>query len=198
MSDEAHSSPSAIDYAALASPHAVAHLTSLLRTIPDFPKPGIQFKDITPLLANPQALHMTLDLMTQPFIGADIHYTVAMEARGFIFGGAMSARLNTGFVPVRKPGKLPAEVDEVSYALEYGESALQMHKGSIARGAKVLIVDDLLATGGTAAATVELVHQQGGVVAGFAFVCELDFLPGRQRLNEIAGDVPVHSLIHIG
>jgi adenine phosphoribosyltransferase len=188
-----------VDPALLASEHAIAYLNSKLRTIPDFPKPGIQFKDITPLLADARALHIALDLLAEPFIGEDVHVVVAMEARGFIFGGALAARLNTGFVPVRKPGKLPADLDEVSYALEYGESTLQMHKGSVEPGAKVLIVDDLLATGGTAAATVELVQKQGGVVAGFGFVCELDFLPGREKLHEItSADTPVHSLVHIG
>lgn len=187
-----------IDHARLASAYAIDHLHSLLRTVPDFPKQGIQFKDITPLLSNPRAMHMTLDLLAQPFIGEDIHYTVAMEARGFIFGGALAARLNAGFVPVRKPGKLPAAIDQVSYALEYGEGVLQMHKDSIEPGAKVLIVDDLLATGGTAAATVDLVKMQGGHVAGFAFVCELDFLSGRKRLLEVTTDAtPVHALIHI-
>ena len=182
----------------LASAHAIDYLSERLRTIHNFPKEGIQFKDITTLIADARALHMVLDLMAQPFIGEDIDHCVAMEARGFIFGGALSARLNTGFVPVRKPGKLPAEVDEVSYALEYGESTLQMHKASIDKGARVLVVDDLLATGGTAAATVELVEKQGGVVAGFAFVCELDFLPGRAKLHEVTSqDTPVHSLIHI-
>jgi adenine phosphoribosyltransferase len=188
----------ALDPNRLPSDHALAYLNERLRTIPDFPKPGIQFKDITPLLADARALHVALDLLAEPFIGEDVHYTVAMEARGFIFGGALAARLNTGFVPVRKPGKLPADVDAVSYSLEYGENVLQMHVDSIEKGSKVLIVDDLLATGGTAAATVELVQKQGGVVAGFGFVCELDFLPGREKLHEATGtDTPVHSLIHI-
>lgn len=190
---------SSIDPTALPSAHAIAHLASRLRTIPDFPKPGIQFKDITPLLADTQALHMTLDLLAQPFFGEDLSYVVAMEARGFIFGGALAARLNLGFVPVRKPGKLPADVDSVTYALEYGTSELQMHKGSIRPGKRVLIVDDVLATGGTAAASAELVRRQGGIVAGFAFVCELDFLPGRAKLREACGgDMLVHSLVHIG
>jgi adenine phosphoribosyltransferase len=185
-----------LDHATLASPHAIEFLNSRLRTVMDFPKPGIAFKDITPLVADARALHVALDLMAEPFIGEDVHYIAAMEARGFIFGGALAARLNTGFVAVRKPGKLPADYDEVSYALEYGEGHLQMHKGSLEPGAKVLIVDDLLATGGTAKATVELIHKQGGVVAGFAFVIELDFLGGRQKLQEVAGDVPLLSLIH--
>ena len=187
-----------IDPTRLASDHAIAYLTERLRTIPDFPKEGIMFKDITPLLADARALHITLDLMAEPFITEGIDYCIAMEARGFIFGGAMAARLNSGFVPVRKPGKLPADVDEVSYTLEYGQNVLQMHKGSIEKGARVLLVDDLLATGGTAAATVELVKRQGGVVAGFVFVCELDFLKGRDVLLEATTpDTPIHSLIHL-
>jgi adenine phosphoribosyltransferase len=198
MSDQAKTKPLTIDPTALPSAHAVAYLNSLLRTIPDFPKPGIMFKDITPLLGDPRGLNMVLDLMAAPFIGAEIQHTVAMEARGFIFGGALAARLNHSFVPIRKPGKLPADVDEVSYSLEYGEGRLQMHKGSISPGDKVLIVDDLLATGGTAAASVELVHAQGGVVAAFIFVVELDFLKGADKLRELTNkDVPVFSLIHI-
>ncbi len=188
-----------LDAEGLASPHAVAVLADRLRDVADFPKPGIVFKDITPLLADPQAFALTLDLMTQPFIGQGIDYVVAMEARGFIFGGAMCTRLSCGFVPVRKPGKLPADVDSVSYALEYGESTLQMHRGTLEEGARVLIVDDLLATGGTAAATVDLVHRQKGTVAGFAFAVELDFLPGRAKLHEVTStDTIVHSLVHVG
>jgi adenine phosphoribosyltransferase len=184
---------------ALPSTHALALLASRLRTVPDFPKPGIQFKDITPLLGDPQALGLALDLLAEPFIGRRLGYVVAMEARGFIFGGALAARLNLGLVPVRKPGKLPAAVDSVRYALEYGESELQMHQRSITPGARVLIVDDLLATGGTAAATAELVHHQGGEVAAFAFVVELDFLAGREKLRAATRPgVLVHSLVHIG
>jgi adenine phosphoribosyltransferase len=189
--------PSEIVPAALASPHALAYLEDRLRDVPDFPKPGILFKDITPLLAEPRAFHVTLDLLAQPFIDTGVDHIVAMEARGFIFGGAMAARLNCGFVPVRKRGKLPAAVDEVSYSLEYGESILQMHQGSLHDGDKVLVVDDLLATGGTAAATVELVRKQGGEVVGHAFVVELDFLSGRQKLLELTPDAVVHTLIHV-
>jgi adenine phosphoribosyltransferase len=187
-----------LEAASLASPHALAHLASRLRTIPDFPKPGIQFKDITTLLADAQAFAMTLDLLAQPYIGQSLDYVVAMEARGFIFGGALAARLNVGFVPVRKPGKLPAEVDRVSYALEYGTGELQMHQGALASGARVLIVDDVLATGGTAAASAALVHKQGASVAGFAFVCELTFLQGRAKLRERVGETRVHSLLLLG
>jgi adenine phosphoribosyltransferase len=188
--------PARLDPGTLASPHALAFLGERLRNVPDFPKPGIQFKDITPLLADPRAFQLALDLLAAPFFATGVKYTVAMEARGFIFGGALAARLGAGFVPVRKPGKLPADADEVSYTLEYGDNRLQMHKGSIERGASVLIVDDVLATGGTAAATVELVHRQGGRVAGFAFLVELDFLQGRKRLAQ-ADTAVIHSLIHV-
>jgi len=187
-----------IDHDALPSAHAIDYLRSRLRSIPDFPKPGIIFKDITPLLGDPLALNLTLDLLAQPFIGQELAAVVAMEARGFIFGPAIAARLNIGFVPVRKPGKLPADTDNVKYSLEYGESELQMHKDSLKPADRVLIVDDLLATGGTAAATAELVHQQKAVVAACLFVVELDFLNGRDKLREAAGaDASVLSLIHV-
>lgn len=187
-----------IDPRALPSPHALAYLASRIRTIADFPRPGIQFKDITTLVSDARALHIALDLLAEPFIGQDIHYTAAMEARGFIFGGALAARLNTGFVAVRKPGKLPGEVDEVGYSLEYGDNRLAMHRGSIEPGSKVLVVDDLLATGGTAAATAALVQKQGGVVAGFAFVIELDFLAGRDQIAAATTkETPVHALVHV-
>jgi len=187
-----------IDHRALASPYAVELLRSKLRSVPDFPKPGIIFKDITPLLNDPRALQIALDLLVQPFLGEGIAHVVAMEARGFIFGAAMAARLNAGFVPVRKPGKLPAATDSVRYALEYGESELHVHRGSLGRGARVLLVDDLLATGGTAVATAELVRKQGGDLFALAFVVELDFLGGRKLLaDKIGTSVPVHSLIHV-
>ena len=174
------------------------HIAKLIRDVPDFPKPGIQFKDITPLLADTRALHVALDLLAEPFIGEGIDDCVAIESRGFIFGGALAARLNTGFVPVRKPGKLPAETDEVRYALEYGEGTLQMHRDAIQPGSRVLVIDDLLATGGTAAAAAELVKRQGGEVVGFAFVVELEFLPGRDKLRAAShDDVIVHALLGV-
>jgi len=186
------------DYASLPSSAAVDYLKSRLRTVPDFPKPGIQFKDITTLLADPRALHLCIDLLVQPFIGTRIDAVAAIEARGFIFGGALAARLNTAFVPVRKPGKLPATVDSVSYSLEYGENVLQIHKDALRPGAQVLVVDDLLATGGTAAASAELIARQGADVAAFLFAVELDFLHGRTKLIEATSrDVPVYSLMHI-
>lgn len=179
--------------------HALAYLKSHLRDVPDFPKPGILFKDITPLLADPRALHITLDLLAQRFIGEHIDVVVGVESRGFIFGGALSARLNASFVPVRKPGKLPWKTTRVAYALEYGEAELEMHVDSIQPGKRVLVVDDLLATGGTASAAAELARRQGGVVAGFAFVVELDFLPGRSKLVTGADPAPiVYSIVHVG
>jgi adenine phosphoribosyltransferase len=155
---------------------------SLIRDVPDFPKPGIVFKDITPLLANPRALHIVLDGIAERFIGEHIDAIVGIEARGFIFGGALAARLNASFVPVRKPGKLPAAVDRVEHVTEYSRDALEMHKGSLREESRVVIVDDVLATGGTAQAAAKLVHRQGGYVIGFAFVVELSFLGGREKL----------------
>jgi adenine phosphoribosyltransferase len=155
---------------------------SLIRDVPDFPKPGIVFKDITPLLASPRALHIVLDGIAERFIGEHIDAIVGIEARGFIFGGALAARLNASFVPVRKPGKLPAAVDRVELVTEYSRDWLEMHKGSIREGAHVVVVDDVLATGGTAMAAGALVNKQGGYVIGYAFVVELSFLGGRERL----------------
>lgn len=167
---------------------------SLIRNIPNFPRPGILFKDITPLLADPKAFHMVLDGLAEEFTGEHVDVIAGIEARGFIFGGALAARLNASFVPLRKPGKLPAETDSISYDLEYGAASLEIHADSIESGAKVVIVDDLLATGGTAAAAAELVKRQGGYVAAFAFVVELDFLGGRERLSP----APVFSLMTFG
>jgi len=173
-------------------------ILSRIRDVPDFPKPGILFKDVTPLIGDGPAFRLVTDLLEERIDGKKPELIVGIESRGFIFGAALAERLGVGFVPVRKPGKLPADVDSVTYALEYGTSELQMHKGSIRPGARVLVVDDVLATGGTAAATADLVKKQGGEVAGFAFVCELDFLPGRAKLREACGEVLVHSLVHIG
>jgi len=181
------------------SEEAIRLLTSKLRTIVDFPKPGIRFKDITPLVGDAQALRLSIDLLSGPFVGRGIDKVVGMEARGFIFGAAIAERLGAGFVPVRKPGKLPAEVEEVSYALEYGEGTLQLHKGSFTPGDRVLVIDDLLATGGTAAATADLINKQGANIAAFGFVCELDFLPGREKLAAATSpSVPIYALVKIG
>ncbi len=175
----------------LPSGHALRYLKAHLRNVPDFPKPGILFKDITPLLADPRAFHITLDLLAQRYIGEHVDVVVGIESRGFIFGGALSARLNASFVPVRKPGKLPAATDRVAYELEYGRAELEMHRGSITPGARVVVVDDLLATGGTAAATRELVESCGGEVVALAVLMELGFLNGREA---VAG-LPLHALL---
>jgi adenine phosphoribosyltransferase len=158
------------------------YVRALIRDIPDFPQPGILFRDITPLLAAPKAFHIVLDAIAHRFVGERVDAVVGVESRGFIFGGALAARLNASFVPVRKAGKLPYRTDKVSYSLEYGETELEMHRDSLREGASVVVVDDLLATGGTAAAAGELVHRQGAFVLAYAFVIELSSLNGRERL----------------
>jgi adenine phosphoribosyltransferase len=170
----------------------IGYVKSLIRDIPDFPKPGILFRDITPLLADPKGFHIVLDAFAEHFVGEHVDAVVGIESRGFIFGGALAARLNASFVPVRKPGKLPAKVDRVSYSLEYGENELEMHRDSLSEGASVIVVDDLLATGGTAAAASELVHRQGAYVLAYAFMVELDRLRGRERLLP----TPAFSILH--
>ncbi|MEZ4233747.1 MAG: adenine phosphoribosyltransferase [Polyangiaceae bacterium] len=170
----------------------IAYVRALIRDIPDFPQPGILFKDITPLLADPKGFHIVLDALAHRFTGEHVDAVVGIESRGFIFGAALAARLNTSFVPVRKPGKLPYRTDKVAYSLEYGEAELEMHRDSLAEDASVVVVDDLLATGGTAAAAAELVHRQGAYVSAFAFVIELDDLAGRDRLLPH----PVVSVLH--
>ena len=157
-------------------------LRALIRDIPDFPKPGIVFKDITPLLLSPAAVDAAVMQIAEWGRPRDVQFVVAAEARGFIFGAAIARELNAGFVPARKPGKLPAEVVTAEYILEYGIDALEMHADAVAHGARVLIHDDLLATGGTARALAELVEGLGGIVVGCAFIVELAFLDGRRRL----------------
>ncbi len=164
------------------TPSGIEFARSVIRDIPDFPKPGILFKDITPLLASPRAFHIVLDSLAERFIGEHIDVVVGVEARGFVFGGALAARLNASFVPARKPGKLPAEIDRVTFDTEYSTAELQMHKDSIAEESHCLVVDDLLATGGTAKAAADLVRMQGGYVVAYAFVIELAFLNGREKL----------------
>lgn len=170
---------------------AVGYAKRMIRSIPDFPEPGILFRDITPLLADPKGFHVVLDMIAHRFVGEHIDAVVGIESRGFIFGGALAARLNASFVPVRKPGKLPFRTDKVSYSLEYGENELEMHRDALVEGTHVLVVDDLLATGGTAAAAGELVHRQGAEVHAYAFVIELTSLGGRQRLS----GAPVISVV---
>jgi len=157
-------------------------LKSLIREVPDFPKPGINFYDITTLLKDPQGWRATIDALKEHYAGIEVDVVVGIEARGFFFAPAMAYALGAGFVPVRKPGKLPAATETVEYALEYGTDRLQVHRDAIAPGARVLILDDVLATGGTAAAVASLVEKLGGTVLGLGFVIELDFLNGRSKL----------------
>jgi adenine phosphoribosyltransferase len=184
-----HDNPKGADTKSVPSPQArfasldpLAYVRTFIRDIPDFPKPGILFKDITPLLADPRAFHIVLDTMAERFIGEHIDAVVGVDARGFIFGGALAARLNASFVPARKPGKLPAATHRVAYQTEYSVAELEMHKGSLREEARAIVVDDLLATGGTAKAAADLVHMQGGYVVAYAFVVELSFLSGREKL----------------
>ncbi|MBA5869851.1 MAG: adenine phosphoribosyltransferase [Nitrospira sp. CR2.1] len=164
---------------------------ALIREVPDFPKPGILFYDITTLLKNPQAFRAIADDLAARYDGQGIAKVIGIESRGFILGGTLAARLGAGFVPVRKPGKLPADIYEVEYNLEYGSSVLAIHRDAVSAGERVLIVDDLLATGGTAAATVDLVRQLGGEIAGLDFLIELKDLKGRDRLTGFN----VHSML---
>jgi adenine phosphoribosyltransferase len=166
-------------------------LASLVRDVPDFPKPGIVFKDIMPLLANAQAFHQAVEQLAEWAEPRKPDIVLGAEARGFITGGALAERLGAGFVPARKPGKLPWRTVSAKYALEYGFDALELHADAIGKGQRVLVHDDVLATGGTAAAKCELVERLGGEVVGVLFLIELDFLHGRERLA--AHDV--HSLI---
>ena len=158
-------------------------LRAKIREIPDFPKPGILFYDITTLLKEPAAYKEAIDLMLEPYKDEKVDCVVGMESRGFIFSAPMAYQLDAGLVPVRKLGKLPAETITVEYALEYGSNTLEIHKDAITAGQRVLIVDDLLATGGTVKGTIELVERLKGEVVGLAFLVELDFLKGRDRLD---------------
>ncbi len=158
-------------------------LKSYIREVPDFPKPGILYYDITTLLENAHALRMTIDQFVWLFADLHVDKVVGIESRGFMFGSIVAYNLNAGFVPMRKPGKLPAHTVEQTYELEYGEDRLEMHSDGIAPGERVLIVDDLIAIGGTAAAAAQLVETVGGEVVGLGFVVELGFLEGRKKLE---------------
>jgi adenine phosphoribosyltransferase len=170
----------------------VEALKALVRTVPDFPKPGILFYDITTLLKDKTGFAKLIDAMAAHYLEHKVDLVLGIEARGFIFGPALAYRLNAGFVPVRKPGKLPAKAARVSYDLEYGSDAVEIHVDAIQPGERVVLVDDLLATGGTMEATVKLVKQLGGEIVGLAFAVELDFLKGRERFKEY----DVFSLLH--
>jgi adenine phosphoribosyltransferase len=167
-------------------------LKKLIREVPDFPKKGILFYDITTLLKDKVGFATLVDRLSEHYVAQKVDLVLGMEARGFIFAPALAYRLNAGFVPVRKVGKLPAETVKFDYALEYGTTSLEMHRDAIQPGQKVLIVDDLLATGGTAEATANLAKMLGAQIAGMGFVVELDFLKGRQRLK----DYDIMSLLH--
>ncbi len=168
---------------AIASSLSPQQLKTYIREVPDFPKPGILFYDITTLLKQPQPFACLVDLLAEPYRRSEIALVAGIEARGFIFGPALAYRIGAGFVPIRKPRKLPAATAAVDYSLEYGTDRVEIHRDAIAPGQRVLIVDDLIATGGTAQASAQLVEQLGGVVAGLAFVVELTFLHGRRRLQ---------------
>ncbi len=154
-----------------------------IRDVPDWPKKGILFRDITPLLAEPKAFQAAVDALAEDFVGAGIQYVAAVEARGFIFGSAVAAKLNVGFVPIRKKGKLPFKTESITYDLEYGTDTLQVHQDAVTSGARVLMVDDLLATGGTMAAACKLIEKIGGRVAGIVFLVELTDLHGIDKLT---------------
>jgi adenine phosphoribosyltransferase len=158
-------------------------IQKFIRDIPDFPKPGIVFKDITPLLVNGQAFHRAIDLMAEHYQGKKIDQVVCVEARGFILGAPLAYKLGAGIVPVRKPGKLPHETIQTTYDLEYGTDTLEIHKDAIPAGGRVLVADDVLATGGTAEGVLKLVEQLRGTIVGVAFLIELGFLKGRQKLK---------------
>jgi len=170
----------------------VQDIYQAIRDVPDFPKPGILFKDITPLLLDPTRFRRAVELMAAPFRGSGVRRVVSIESRGFLLGAPIALLLDAGLVPIRKPGKLPAARGRVEYALEYGTDALEMHRDAVGHGDSVLIVDDVLATGGTAEAAAKLVRAHGGQVAGFTFLIELEFLKGRARL----GNERVEALLH--
>lgn len=166
-------------------------LQDCIRDIPDFPQPGIQFKDITPLVKDPAMLRLAVHQLIHPFLGEKLTAVVGMEARGFIFGSLAAWELGVGFVPLRKPGKLPYDVQSISYNLEYGSAQLEVHIDALDKSDRILLVDDLIATGGTAAASCELIEKLGAEIAACAFVVELGYLNGREKLSKYR----IHSLI---
>ncbi len=168
-------------------------LRRYIREVPDYPKPGVRFYDITTLLANRHGLRASIDELIWPFLGGDIDYVIGIEARGFILGGAVAHELGKGFVPIRKKGKLPSKVIDQDYDLEYGVDTIEIHADAISPGDRVLLIDDLIATGGTADAAIDLIRQSGGEVVAAAFVIDLPFLGGLDKLK--AKGVKVHTLI---
>ena len=175
-------------------PHHAVEITKLrnmIRDVPDFPKPGITFKDITPLLRHPAALSLAVEYLTQPFRHQHIDVVTGAESRGFIFGTAVARNLSAGFVPIRKPGRLPRSTRSAEYELEYGTDTLEIHEDAVHKGTRVLMVDDLLATGGTMTACCQLVESLGAKIVGIAFLIELTFLDGRRKLS----NYPIHSIL---
>ena len=170
----------------------VSAVKETIRDVPDFPKKGIIFKDITPLVKDPATLRLATHQLIHPFLGRNITAVAGMEARGFIFGSLVAWELNLPFIPLRKPGKLPYDAQSVSYDLEYGSASLEIHTDAVDKNDRVLLIDDLLATGGTAKASCDLIEQLGATVEALDFVIELDFLHGRDRLN----NYQIHSLLH--
>ncbi len=169
------------------------NIAELIRSIPDYPKPGVIFRDITTLLEHPSGFRYTIDQMVQPFAGAGINRVAGIEARGFILGGAVAHQLSVGFVAIRKKGKLPWQTISVEYELEYGTDEMEIHIDSLEQGDQIILIDDLIATGGTACAAVDLIREAGGEVLGASFVIDLPALGGRQKLEAL--DVPVRTLI---
>jgi len=167
------------------------NLLPLIRNIPDFPKPGVIFRDITPLLADAAAFNYAVGKIIEPFAGAKIQKVVAIEARGFMFGAVAAHKLGAGFVPIRKKGKLPFKTDFENCSLEYGSASIEVHIDAFSEGEHILLVDDVLATGGTMAAACHLVERQKAIIVGVSFLCELDFLDGRKLLPS-----PVHSVLN--
>ncbi len=171
-----------------------ADFTAYIRDIPDFPKPGIVFKDITPLLSDPSAFAAAIDALAAPYVGDGVTKVVGIEARGFIFAAPIAFRLDAGFIPIRKAGKLPYDIRHQEYALEYGTDRIEVHSDAVGPDDRVLVVDDVLATGGTGAASIELVESLGAEVAGFSVLVELGFLDGRSRLS----GTDIHSVVLYG
>ena len=171
-----------------------ARLKALIRDVPDFPEPGVLFRDITPVLRDPAALPEAIEAMSAPFVGSDIAAVAGIESRGFLFGPGVALRLQAGFIPLRKPGKLPANTLSEDYDLEYGAASLEVHTDALAAGQRVLIADDVLATGGTAAAAFRLCRRLGAEVAGFSFLVSLPPLGGLSRLERLGP--PVHTVLH--
>ncbi len=172
----------------------IAIIRNKVRDIPDFPRKGIVFKDITPILNDPETLNLTSQLLYEPFMGENVDFVAGIESRGFILGARLATDLNAGFIPIRKQGKLPADKISITYELEYGTDQLEIHRDALHHGDRVIIHDDLMATGGSALAATRLINKLGGVVVGYSFVLELSFLNGVSLLDP---DIPTHSLIKV-